>query len=241
MGQNKAQELEHARKILHNPEFYWNSGTSSGYRGSIRRAEWVAQAAGFRPGLRVLEVGCGTGFFSEIFLRDGVALHAIELSPELLAKARERCGTKANFHVCDIESLPYKDGVFDAVVGIRVLHHLDMEASFREIHRVLTPGGVIAFCEPNMLNPQIMIQKNIPFIKRLMGDTPGETAFFKWPLSRFLRNKGFADIHIEPFDFLHPWIPGALAGPAERVGGFLERVPGVREIAGSLRIFARKK
>jgi 2-polyprenyl-3-methyl-5-hydroxy-6-metoxy-1,4-benzoquinol methylase len=247
MSQNKAQELEHARKILHHPEFYWNSATSSGYRGSVRRAEWVVKAAGFRPGLRVLEVGCGTGFFSEIFLRSGIELHAIDISPALLAKARERClpagqagGAKANFHVCDIESLPYNEGIFDAVVGIRVLHHLDMEPSFREINRVLLPGGAIAFCEPNMLNPQIMIQKNIPFIKRLMGDTPGETAFFKWPLGRFLRSKGFTDITIEPFDFLHPWIPGVLAPSAETIGGFLERVPVLKEIAGSLSIFARK-
>ncbi len=248
MGQNKALELEHARKILHHPEFYWNSATSSGYRGSVRRADWVAKAAGFRPGLRVLEVGCGTGFFSEIFLRHGIDLHAIDISPELLAKARERFlpaagqtkEKKIDFRLCDIESLPYKDGVFDAVVGIRVLHHLDMEASFAEISRVLARGGVIAFCEPNMLNPQIMIQKNIPFVKRLMGDTPDETAFFKWPLNRFLKNHGFADICIEPFDFLHPWIPGALAPSAEAIGGILERIPVVKEIAGSLRIFAKK-
>ena len=240
MGQNKDEELAHARKILPHPEFYWNSGTSSGYRGSVRRADWVAEAASFRPGLRVLEVGCGTGFFSEIFLRKGIDLHAIDISPELLAKARERCPAKAVFHVCDIEALPYQNGVFDAVVGIRVLHHLDMEPSFREIVRVLAPGGVIAFCEPNMLNPQIAIQKNVPILKRLMGDTPGETAFFKWPLKRFLKNKGFTQIRIEPFDFLHPWIPGPLALPAEAIGGFLERVPGVKEIAGSLRIFGRK-
>ena len=247
MGQNKAQELEHARKILHHPEFYWNSSTSAGHKGSLRRAEWVAAASGFRPGLRVLEVGCGTGFFSEIFLRSGVELHAIDISPDLLDKARERClpagqagRTEADFRVCDIEALPYEDNAFDAVVGIRVLHHLDMETSFNEIRRVLKPGGVIAFCEPNMLNPQIMLQKNIPFIKRLMGDTPDETAFFKWPLKRFLDGKGFSEILIEPFDFLHPWIPAFLAPSAEAVGSCLERIPLIKEIAGSLRIFGRR-
>lgn len=240
--QNKTQELEHARKIIHNPEFYWNSSTSAGYRGSVRRARWVMEAAGLKPGLSALEVGCGTGFFSQIFLNavSGLDLHAIDISPELLDKARQRCPGRADFRVCDIEALPYPDQSFDAALGIRVLHHLDMPAAFKEITRTLRKGGRIAFCEPNMLNPQILIQKNIPFVKRLMGDTPDETAFFKWPLRRFLAERGFEDIRIEPFDFLHPWIPERLVNLSEKTGLFLEKLPVVREIAGSLRITARK-
>ncbi len=247
MAQNKAQELEHAKKIIHNPEFYWNSATVSGKKGSLRRAHWVRDAAGFKPGMEVLEVGCGTGFFSEVFIESGVNLHGIDISPELLTKTRERClpagqagSGRADFLVADVETLPFKDATFDAAVGIRVLHHLDMEPSFREITRVLKKGGVIAFCEPNMLNPQIAIQKNIPFIKKAMGDTPDETAFFKWPLRKFLKRHGYTDISIEPFDFLHPWIPGGLSGTVDRVGRVIEKTPILREIAGSLRIFARK-
>lgn len=240
MAQNKAQELEHARKIIHNPEFYWNSATAAGKKGSLRRAHWVRDAAGFRPGMEVLEVGCGTGFFSEVFLESGASLHGIDISPDLLTRARERCGGRAEFRVADVEALPYADGYFDAVVGIRVLHHLDMEPSFREITRVLKKGGTIAFCEPNMLNPQIAVQKNVPFIKKAMGDTPGETAFFKWPLRKFLKRHGYKDVSVEPFDFLHPWIPASLAGPVDRIGRIVERTPLLREIGGSLRIFARK-
>lgn len=242
--QDKEQELAHAKKILHHPEFYWNSGTAAGERASLRRARWIAKACGFEPGKRVLEVGCGTGFFSKIFLEYGVHLHSIDLSPELIQKAKERCmslgGERGDFRVADIENLPYEDETFDAVVGARVLHHLDMETSFHEIFRVLKKGGSIAFCEPNMLNPQIMIQKNIPFIKRLMGDTPDETAFFKWQLKKFLSKRGFSDILIEPFDFLHPWTPKSLVSYVEKFGFFLERVPLVREIAGSLKILAQK-
>ena len=191
MRQDKSAELEHAKRILHDPEFYWNSKTSAGYKGSVRRAEWIHQVAGFGAGKRVLEVGCGTGFFSEIFLQSPIELHSIELSPDLLAKAVLRCGDRADFRVCDVETMPFPDEYFDAAVGVRVLHHLDMEASFNEIRRVLRKGGAVAFCEPNMMNPQILIQKNVPWIKRLMGDTPDETAFFKWRLRKFLRESGF--------------------------------------------------
>ncbi len=236
--QNKDQELEHARKILHHPEFYWNEGTEAGKRGSLRRAEWVIRSAGIGPGARVLEVGCGTGFFSEVFKKTGAELYSIDISPELLQKARERCPSGVNFLECDIENLPFRDRFFDAAVGIRVLHHLDMDASFREIGRVLKSAGRIAFCEPNMMNPQILIQKNVPFIKRAMGDTPDETAFFKWGLAAFLKERGFRGVEIEPFDFLHPWVPAPLVPFVERAGGLAEKIPLLREIAGSLRISA---
>jgi SAM-dependent methyltransferase len=238
--QNKVQELDHARKILHNPEFYWNCGTLAGKTGSIRRARWIADAARLGPGVRVLEVGCGTGFFSEIFSAAGCDLTAIDISPELLERARQRGPLNVRFEVQDIERLPYPDGSFDAAVGVRVLHHLDLEVAFSEIGRVLRSGGRISFCEPNMLNPQIMIQKNVPYIKRMMGDTPDETAFIRWPLRRFLERRGFHQIQIEPFDFLHPWVPDRWVRSAERFSAALEHIPALREIAGSLRIVAVK-
>ena len=40
-----------------------------------------------------------------------------------------------------------------------------------------------------MLNPQIAIQKNIPWVKRKLGDSPDETAFFRWPLRRLLEEE----------------------------------------------------
>ena len=50
-----------------------------------------------------------------------------------------------------------------------------------------------------MLNPQIAIQKNIPWIKRKLGDSPDETAFFRWPLRRLLEQTGYRDVRIDPF------------------------------------------
>ena len=97
------------------------------------------------------------------------------------------------------------------------------------------------FTEPNMLNPQIFIQKNVPFIKKLMGDTPEETAFFKWKLSRELRESEFTDIRILPFDFLHPWTPGFLINGVDAAGKLFEKIPIIKEIAGSLLIKAKNE
>jgi hypothetical protein len=91
-----------------------------------------------------------------------------------------------------------------------------------------------------MLNPQIAIQKNVPTVKRRLGDSLDETAFFRWSLRRLLKKAGFRDIQITPFDFLHPQIPARFIPTAQAIGSFLEKVPLISEIAGSLYIRAAK-
>ena len=89
-----------------------------------------------------------------------------------------------------------------------------------------------------MLNPQIAVQKNIPWIKRKLGDSPDETAFFRWPLRRLLEQTGYRDIRIDPFDFLHPKTPMPLINRVNQLGRFLEKMPVISEFAGSLYIRA---
>jgi hypothetical protein len=91
-----------------------------------------------------------------------------------------------------------------------------------------------------MLNPIILVQKNVPWIKRRAGDSPDETAFVRWSLARALRSAGFDVERLEPFDFLHPATPGVATGAVERLSGWLEAIPLIREIAGSLFIVARR-
>jgi hypothetical protein len=91
-----------------------------------------------------------------------------------------------------------------------------------------------------MLNPQIAVQKNIPWIKRKLGDSPDETAFFRWPFRRLLERTGYRDIRIDPFDFLHPKTPTPLINRVNQFGRFFERMPVISEFAGSLYIRAVK-
>ncbi len=98
--------------------------------------------------------------------------------PELLEIATANCSApNIRYEIQNAYALSYPDGVFDSVVGSSVLHHLEIEEALREIYRVLQAGGAIYFTEPNMLNPQIAIQKNVPWVKRRLGDSPDETAF----------------------------------------------------------------
>jgi hypothetical protein len=91
-----------------------------------------------------------------------------------------------------------------------------------------------------MLNPQIAIQKNVSWIKRRLGDSPDETAFFRWSLRRRLTQTGYSDIQIDPFDFLHPKTPVPLIDSLNALGRFLENMPAFSEFAGSLYIRAVK-
>jgi hypothetical protein len=80
----------------------------------------------------------------------------------------------------------------------------------------------------------------VPWVKRKLGDSPDETAFFRWSLRRLLEQTGYRAVRIDPFDFLHPKTPVPLVGRLDVLGRFLENVPVISEFAGSLYIRAIK-
>jgi SAM-dependent methyltransferase len=221
MQERIAQEIRHGRFLAQRgPGEIWN---------------WESPAG------NVLELGCGAGYFTQELARSGADVVAIDVSPELLEIARANCSVpNVQYQIENAYQLSYGEAVFDSVVGSSVLHHLEIEKALRDIYRVLKPAGTIYFTEPNMLNPQIAIQKNVPWIKRKLGDSPDETAFFRWPLRRLLEQTGYRDIRIDPFDFLHPKTPTPLINRISQLGRFLEKLPVISEFAGSLYIRAVK-
>jgi len=235
-----SHEIEHGKKLaMGHPEDIWGWGSPAGQLRAKRRAGIIARGAGLRPGIRALEIGCGTGLFTEMFADSGAQLIAVDISPELLSEARERRlppdqvqFVERRFEDCDV------DGPFDAVIGSSVLHHLDIGTALPRMFDLLKPGGVISFAEPNMLNPQIVVQKNVPWIKERLGDSPDETAFVRWLFDRQLRRAGFTHTLIRPFDWLHPATPQPMIESVRALGRALERLPLVREFAGSLYIRA---
>lgn len=235
----RAGEIEHGIRIAQRAEAVWCWASAAGQKRATRRAELIIRAAELGPGMRVLELGCGTGVFTERFLVPGCRIVAVDVSEPLLTQARARCtDPRVAFHLDDAEQLSFSDCAFDAVIGSSVLHHLDLGYVLSEMRRVLVPGGTIAFAEPNKMNPQIALQLISPHIRRWMGVSPEETAFSRWRIATQLKQAGFTGVHVQPFDFLHPSVPKPLTGAAERLGLLLERIPAVREIAGSLIITA---
>lgn len=234
-------EIDHGRLLSeHDPEDAWGWATPAGRSRAYRRAALIIEGAGLRPGMRVLEIGCGTGAFTEAFARAGARIMAVDISGDLLVRARARQlpadrveFIEGRFEDCRI------DGGFDAIIGSSILHHLDLESAFLHIHKLLVPGGRFSFAEPNMLNPQVYAERT--FLRsRLWYVSPDETAFVRWTLRRDLERIGFTDIRVTPFDWLHPAVPRSLVAPVTMVGRVLEALPVVREFAGSLQIRGTK-
>ncbi len=111
---------------------------------------------------RSLEIGAGTGYFSLNLLQAGVVREATctDISPGMvsaLAENAARLGLGVKTARADAESLPFPDESFDLVLGHAVLHHLpDLRRAFSEFHRVLRPGGRIAFAgEPSRFGDRL--------------------------------------------------------------------------------------
>jgi ubiquinone/menaquinone biosynthesis C-methylase UbiE len=236
----KAHELAHGKLLAPHAIEIWGWGTPAGQERAKRRTEFLINHARIKKGMKVLEYGCGTGMFSRRLAETGATFFSIDISPELIQEAKKQPHPQVTFSVGDIESLNFPNESFDAVIGSSVLHHVDVPRTLAETFRVLKPGGWIAFAEPNMMNPQIALQKNIPYIKRKMGDSPDETAFFRWRVGRMLQRAGFLEVIVKPFDFLHPAIPVRFISMMKRIGETIEKIPVLNEIAGSLILSGHK-
>ena len=108
-----------------------------------------------RGGDRVLDVGCGCGL--DVFVagrlagRDGSAV-GIDISPEMLDLPRRLLGRgplgNLEFREADVERLPFEDAEFNLVISNGALNLApDKDRAFRELHRVLRPGGVFAVAD----------------------------------------------------------------------------------------------
>jgi 2-polyprenyl-3-methyl-5-hydroxy-6-metoxy-1,4-benzoquinol methylase len=237
-----AAEIRHGQWLLENdPVLQWGWGTPAGKLRAQRRGRLIAEGAGLRPGMRALEIGCGSGLFTEMFAAYGAHILAVDLSRDLLNLAAERklppeqvAFLVAPFEECAVQG----EGSFDAVIGSSVLHHLDIRAAFDKIHALLKPAGVMSFCEPNMLNPQVWF--TLRFRRFFPYMSPDETAFYRRSLRAMLIEAHFTDVSIQPFDWLHPRTPAGMTPLVQKIGAAFEGTPVIREFAGSLRIVARK-
>ena len=190
-----------------------------------------------RPYGDALEIGAGTGYFSLNLLQLGTIERstATDISPGMLATLRataERLGLEVETVCTEAERLPFADASFDLVFGHAVLHHIpDLERAFSEFHRVLRPGGTLAFCgEPSRYGDRIAaIPKRAgllaaPAWRRLLG-APG---------AAWLDGSVDEGHELEPEVDVHAFSPARLRGLAREAG--LRRRPAAWRGAGRQRL-----
>src|SRR5205085_2147715 len=97
----------------------------------------LLDAAGVKPGIRLLDVACGTGVASARAAAMGARVTGVDFSPEMIAEARRRHRT-IEFQTADAEALPFPDASFDAVLANFGIHHVERpERAIAEVRRVL--------------------------------------------------------------------------------------------------------
>ena len=134
-------QLEFDRPLIQGLERLYST------RDVLRRRELVRAALGARSGVRILDVGCGPGFYITELLeavgREG-AVAGVDISADMLAVTAKRAAGHGNveFHEADATSLPVPDASFERAVCVQVLEYVrDVPAALAEMHRVLRPGG----------------------------------------------------------------------------------------------------
>ena len=107
--------------------------------------EPLLDAACVTAGTRVLDVCCGPGLVAGAAAARGAVTAGVDFSAAMLAIARA-AQPRVEFSQADAEALPYAEGSFDAAVANFGLHHVpNPAAALAEMHRVLVPGGRVAF------------------------------------------------------------------------------------------------
>jgi ubiquinone/menaquinone biosynthesis C-methylase UbiE len=137
----------HSSGLIRRPRLYEYSA-AIGFLGRRRRVyDDLAARSGARPGDQVLDVGCGTGYFTRRVARTvtpGGRAVGIDPSPPMIDYATRRAPADTTFQLATAQALPYPDAFFDVVISSLAIHHLpadDRPTALREAYRVLRPGG----------------------------------------------------------------------------------------------------
>lgn len=215
---------------FHEPQT-WNL-VAPGYAAEIAKtfssfAEDALALGMLRPGERVLDVATGPGTLALPAARLGARVHAIDFSTEMIAELRARARREGiegiESQVADATALPFEDDTFDAVFSMFALNLVaDRGAAFREILRVLRPGGRAVVGTPadmtrapafadvraivNRVLPQLDLEMDLPLTDPLA-------------LMDEMRSAGFANVEARRFarSFTYPSV-GALWAIAARGG-----------------------
>lgn len=122
----------------------------------------------FKPGSKVIDVGCGTGEMLEVLDKYKFKAFGLDVSLKMLeAIANSVIGHKLPLINGEIEALPFKDESFDGLICAGVIEYLNEdEKALQEIARILKPGGFAIITLSNRLSPARLLE---PMAHSLLG------------------------------------------------------------------------
>lgn len=176
-------------------------------------AEKFINGLGLKPGMKVLDVACGTGNLAVPAARLGATVTGVDIAPNLLEQARERAaaeGLDIKFDEGDAEALPYEDASFDAVVtmyGAMFAPRPELVAA--ELKRVCKPGGFIAM---GNWTPTGFVGQMFKAAAAYVPPPPGMTSPVLWGKDDVVRERfgdGVSKVETKPriVSFAFPFSP----------------------------------
>jgi len=199
------------------------------------QAEDFIKRLDLKPGMKVLDVACGTGNLALPAARTGATVTGVDIAPNLVEQAREnarREGLNAQFDEGDAEALPYGDASFDAVVtmfGAMFAPRPELVAA--ELKRVCRPGGFIAMAN---WTPTGFIGKMFKTVSTHLPPPPGMAPPVLWGVEQTVRERFGEDISkletkLQNVRWVFPFSPADVVehfrlyyGPAQKAFGGLD-------------------
>lgn len=139
-------------------------------------------------GMKLLEVGCGTGHWSQFFATLGFEVTGIDISETMIKIARSKSPANVSFHIADAHDLPFDDSRFDVTAAITTIEFVqDIESVLREMRRcTVKPKGLILVGVLNASARINRLRRKIPEspYARAQWFTPGQISGLLGPLGR---------------------------------------------------------
>ena len=151
---------------------------------------------------RVLDAGCGTGFFSERARARGARVISLDIGPNLLKVTRARAGTSVV--AADVTQLGLGDASFDVVISSECIEHtVSPRAAVAELSRVLRPGGRLVLTCPNRLWHWSCVLANGLGVRPYRGleNWPGWFQLRRWVSEAGVAVQRQVGVHLFPFVF----------------------------------------
>ncbi len=199
------------------------------------QAEDFVNRLGLTPGMKVLDVACGTGNTALPAARLGAAVTGVDIAPNLVEQAREnakREGLNVKFDEGDAEALSYGVGSFDAVItmfGAMFAPRPELVAT--ELTRVTRPGGLIAMAN---WTPTGFIGKMFKTMSGHVTPPAGMPSPVLWGVEETVRERfgeGISELRAKPqiIKFVFPFSPAEVVehfrsyyGPTQKAFGLLD-------------------
>jgi dolichol-phosphate mannosyltransferase len=234
---------DNLREMEQGREAYWTRYPATSPTKLRWRALTVRHAFHVLPGETILELGAGSGLWSEHLvhvLRGENRLTAAVFDPAFAEQIEGRA--LPNVAVTPIRRLAedLEPESFDYVVGTAIICHDRYGENLRVLYDLLKPGGQLFFFEANFWNPQVLVKSVVRPVGRWAGNAECQIGMRRWRLLQEASRQGFTEVEVIPYDIVHPRLPAQVIPTIQSTAYFLERVPAVRELCGTLYIWGRK-